>query len=383
MNATTPLNIKDDLFWGSPINNTIELTNKAIAKAKQTPDLAEKRTHYDEAFAVFRKTAQGDGTLPPELEVPFFTFLEAYAKETCYAQQGKTPEEGFEKSARLMELSLLLQLKSLNMIDFSFNWAKCDNLEALINEAGDDLLETVRQLQISSDVLLPRAQNKGMRESLAATLKRMTFSHQNIPSLNKDNLPFHKRYNDLTEKLFEKPIDLAEYRYNRCAFLINLGPETDKYDKKIQAYDSVLEMFRTECASGDADLKRILQGKMSQINNMKGILNKDRPEAEGYFREAFAMRQALLEDATDTANDEFLLSNIRTGLIHCLCQKPLQLDRLNEAKGHAQALFAYVQKNQSNHNVHAYVESYKTAMLKTNAAFMQFISEQKKVDTNV
>jgi hypothetical protein len=359
-------------------SSTLTIVNEALAAADRSGNLDEKRAHYQQAYAVFQKKGQPDGSLPEELRIPFHRFLETYAQKTCYAQQKVDQtgavidaEEGFRKSARLMELSFLLQLKEINLVSFNCNWPLFLTIEAIIQNLMDKpvLYTQLVNLQFSPEGMASYISDPARRTALAATLRRMTYSHQNITDLIAEP-SFHLKCHALTAALFDTTtaqgqLDRAEYEYNRCGFLVSLEKlnETQAVNKKIEAYDRSLALFKEICTN-DLALQRTLQGKISQINNMKGILSKDWPQAEAFFREAFRIRKALLEDnATEQHDeDEYLLANIRTGLIFTLCNPPVTEERLEEAKGHKEALENYIKKRRAAGDTHNYQEAYQNAI---------------------
>lgn len=341
------VNNKPDAGSTNPLDS--DPVNSHIAKAEATLDLNDKRIHYQAAYAEFRKAGK--------LSIPFFKFLELYAAKTCYAQEnpqrdaaGKSidPDEGFRKSARLCELSALLQLNELGLVDFKFQWAKFEQLEALINS-----LEGF-EISVAPEVLAARA-TEG-KEVLRATLIRIAYSHQNFSG---EGFAFHDKYNRMIEALFDQTtpqgkFDAMDFKYNRCGLMIKL--KDNSLERKKEAYGELLQQYES-FQSSDPVLNRAVLGKISQINNMMGILLGDAPEAATYFQEAFQAREKLFKESRHS-DDEYFLCNIRTGMISTL----LARGDLEGAKPHADALKSYIAENRKMGNNHSYLELYQKAV---------------------
>ncbi len=368
-----------------PINTTslvedkIALIDQELLKASQNEDRSVKKEHYEKVFQVFKSLAV-NGQLPPELASKFYLFLETFGDKVCYAQMGpKGKDEGFCKSARLMEFSFLLQMKQ----KVNFNWSQVESLDLLIDQIERENEQEVVEdylMTINSAVLVESVTDK---PTLLITLKHLAYSYQNVEALNKDKYPLHLKLNTLVEQLIDREtskgrLEFAEFKYNRCGFLIGLekhSPE-ETIRKKIEAYDEVLALFESECVL-DPSQNRALKAKISQINNMKGIILVPVNPAlsEDSFRLAFRLRNELFQEGIDP-QDEYFLSNIRTGIIHCLSLPPLTQERVLEANQHAQALGAYVQKLQASNNQHLYQTSYANAIVKAATALKSFTKPQ-------
>jgi hypothetical protein len=204
----------------------------------------------------------------------------------------------------------------------------------------------------------------------------MTYSHQNINFTT--TYDFHKKFNDLTEAVIgtEQAITLLDYKYNRCGFLVRLQFPNNQL-KKINAYDSLRKIYE-ECQTTKEN-EPIVKGKVSQIYNMLGLMTLELPSfpnfepstvAEGLFCKAFMLRKELFESAELDAKDthEFLLSNIRTGIVHCLVNKSSVTDiDIEAAKEHQKALEAYVKKIEMNNNFHTATSSWENAINSVNS----------------
>ncbi len=151
-----------------------------IQQAEIEKNFIKKKSRYQQIYARFQDIIkENQEKLPESLLMTFLSFLESCATCLYYAQIGSELEEGYRKSANLMEWSFLLQLNRMGLANIP--------LENLIFDKKlgeyDYLFEQINQIQIDSKILVQKAVEYGLRSSLEATLWRLSYSYQNITSL--------------------------------------------------------------------------------------------------------------------------------------------------------------------------------------------------------
>lgn len=345
-------------------------------QADSTQNIHEKKEAYEKAFQlIVEKARVSNGIIPSEYHSQLFTLLEAFAGKCCYAQQGKDDQEGFRKSARLMEYSLGLQWDRIQGWPIVLD---SDTLEDLVNILEYDKKSSWTLPQSMEMILKENAESmvrgafeKGIQEQFASSLIRLAFSYQNISETNvsehSECIQLHEKLQELCEaSIGEGSIEqlkkLEDFRYNRALFMVNLKTPND-LDAKVKCYDPVIAL--TERAFINEPLK--LKSRKAQIANMQGLiaLRSGEPDrlikAEPHFRMAFALRESLIgQFPTEKENEDqfFLLSNIRTSLI----QISLASKNFLEAKEHALALRVFILELRDKGNNHAYITSYESAI---------------------
>lgn len=371
---TRPLSLKENI-------------QSFIAKADSTSNILEKKAAYEEAFQALAEGIRlSGGRILPEISAPLFTLLEAYAAKCCYAQQGKDPKEGFRKSGRLMECSLALQLEQMGLFSGAVAIENFKSLEQLVNHLGYDKSEVWRVassveclLSSNAEVVLHKISDMSIRDTFLVSLLRLIYSYQNIDEASlvedKESVALHENLNVLYESLTGQETTaalkkLVDFRYNRALYMVNLKTPGN-LEAQLKCYDDVEVLF--EKAFSEEPLE--LQSRKAQIANMRGLvfLRTEEPErfskASPYTRLSFALREKLIGKFPSVAENDtqkFLLSNIRTSLIHI----ELATGNVDAAIVHAEALKAYINELALKGNVHNYVESYQKA-IQAVAAFIQ------------
>ncbi len=373
----------------SSSKSALESIATTLKSATNESNMLAKEKIYQEVYTQFHIIAKAnEGKLPEEMQAPFYLFLEKCAGGIYYNQTSQDDSEGFLRSARLMEMSLGLQLSKMEFKEVTpFQWAKCDNLDALVQEliapTNEIMLREINNIKMHSNYLVDASSKYNLRESLEATIKRMSFSHQNTSSLK--DLEFHQRINDWTEALIgsetpEQKGRLADYKYNRGAFLERIK-DPNNWKAQFDSYIIVIQLFNE---IDPQQKERSTQAKFSQISNMQGLigLRSKAPgsleEAEPKFRTAFEIREKLFNSADSSQKDEeeCFLANIRTGLIHCLIMNNLTQDRLKEAKMHANALMTYLEKCTEQNNLNTHQSSYLMAIQTYISGNLEFFAKQ-------
>lgn len=369
-----------------------------LSQVQEERDLVQKRKIYNEAYQQLRGMALSQKeSFDPQ---PLFILFDAYALKTCYNQDGlddeNDDEEGFRKSARLMELSLCLQLNYLGLTDFEPQWIHHENIEDLIrsleykNVPKGLYFDVVTELNVDSTVLKQRAIDKGIRENLVDTLIHLTYSQQNIGSLttprpsSEELLKFHERQQNLTRAIIgdETPEQLqryAVYLYDRCSFIESL--RTNDLDKKVASYElEVWPLLFKTYPENDPDLK----SKLAQIDNMQGLLYlwaKNFIKAEPLFRQAFEKRLTLIDAYTSYDkkwDQKYLLCNVRTGLISTLAKKePLLKEHVEEISTHIKALNEFIDECKDINQKNTYLKTYQNAILTGQVAIAKFQITEK------
>lgn len=369
----------------------IKQITACFAQADETLCIAEKKVCYEQAFKTICKfVEENESTENLEIKKQISSLFYAYAAKTCYAQSGAQDEngvvdneEGFRKSARLMELSLCMQLDALQLMDFSFDYTQFSTLADLVStleiqkDQPGKFFPLISQLNIDADALLQKADGNEMREILAQTLIHMSYAHQNIGALrNSKNTLLHTSFQAITEKMIGRETEaqkreLCGYIYNRCSFLVDLTHPGD-VAKKIQSYNPVLNLLKEAYPEDHPDYI----SRLAQINNITGLIMlrgmpNDLGAAVQYFNKAFDLRTILLnqfKDENKKFEQEYLMSNLRTALIHCLVNT-LPLDK-EQILLHKEALECFIQKLEEQKNTHAYISSYRGAIDKATLALV-------------
>ncbi len=331
-------------------------------KASIPEKINSKKIFYNQIFQLLK--------LENSPSLPLFRLFEEYASKTCYAQvnlETKDDEEGFRKSARLLELSLSLQLSEMKLLDFKYDWKDFENLESLITNLHYEkdqkglFFDTIEQLTIDPNVLVQNAGDN--RDILAKTLLKLTYSHQNIESLISPSYAnFHKRFNELTESVIgqeteKQKQDLVDYRYNRSVFLTKLT--SDSFESQFECYTSVLDLGKKIYAADSPKLMSLT----AKIANMRGLLILRRPStptdsftpshyrdmASQYFDLAFELRVHLVaNDPANRKDHEYFLSNVLTGVVYCLVNQPKTDKRLAKAEEYLNYFRSYNVENPTN-----------------------------------
>lgn len=406
---------------GSAVKRVQEISRQATIE----PDLNKKREIYNTAYSEIRN-ASLKGESSPELRRELHILFESFVTATAYNQESPTPkdpthpvekggesmdkEEGYRKSAALLELSFLMQLDDLNLSDspVQIDWKEAEDLESLARNVGfinypekgfetsnSKLFDRICQLNVDPGVLAAKAQEQGNRDVLAKTLIRLTFSHQNVMHIRKDAkfVSLHRNFNALTETVIgdssiEQSHQLADYKYQRIGFLIELSmlaggalPEGQTLEEfRFNAYEAMKKEFEKE--SDDY----FLLGKRAQCANMQGIIlaSSNLEKAEILFNEALAIRTVLLnKDETSTEfmstqvktkqhqDNEFLLANVRSGIVHCLVNiQPITEERRLLLQQQKDALLAYVGSLSATSNYNGYRSSYDGAIRKADSVLL-------------
>lgn len=354
-------------------------------RANKELNLVTKREHYNTIFKMLQKGVQGGNLKPAEYLPQLFKLFEAYATSTCYNQTFNGDRaEGFRKSAKLMEFSLCLQLKHLDLIPQDImDWRLFDSLDELIhnlrteNQDQGIYFSTFNSLNLDKDVLHQEAYKKEIIPIVRDTLVRLAFSYQNIATLNcphVNNIALHKKIDALAEKLLEIK---SEYAYNRRPFIVGLE-KPDDVNAKINSYQELLPLFKNELP--EFYYKR----KLGQMYNMFGItlagnflnnisnfctlkftqsikinlkVQEMLVQARNHFIDANIIHTELLKEASseEIPIQKFLLANVKGSLVLSL----LLADNLDKAKEHVEFLRSYLKELALNKNDQTYQDGYK------------------------
>jgi hypothetical protein len=347
----------------------------SLDQAMAIPDWIEKKNYYEELFAPFAMALETNNAwLTGDLRVDLYLLFEAYASNIFYNKLiGMDPEEGFRRSAHLMEASLLAQLEG------NVSWANSsmDYISTLNNS------RQVEELNNDPDAMVQYAEAAGLRTVMAKTLIRLCYSYQNM-SGTKENLALQKKLNAMTEKMIgettiKQKQQLADFRYNRCLFLVKLEDSTNK-QAMLAAYDTVLTLLQ----SCYFDTNPIYQGKIAQIENMRGLMAL-RLEVEnkyevalGCFRRALVNRSTLLANETNPTKigeHKFLRANILTGVVDCMVNMPVTEEGIQDLERHKQFLVDYLNECSAAHNVNTYLTSHVAAIAEIDAILASFTSD--------
>lgn len=329
-----------------------------LQKAAQCSSVPDRKAAYEEAFKLL-VAASRKGPLSKEIQEQLVTLLENYAHRCCYAQG--PGDEGFRKSARLMEFSLELQLKYSGNLANPKELEKYDSLEA-ISLSGRNLSQVEQLLQSDPEQISRFSSGTG----LAATLIRLCFSYQNMNE-TRGNLNLQEKLQAITLACIGNETDeqftlREDFLYNRCLYLAVLKDPND-HQSQIHAYDGVLELTNIAYRT---DIYR-LQSRIAQIKNMQGLTTMRLKKEEGIaqalplFEEAFRLRSALLDqfpEALDNADQKFLLNNIRTSLVQIYVLN----DEKEKALEHKNALQSYLKELDAAGDEKTYRGSYLNAI---------------------
>lgn len=387
MNPISNGPVRNDFIEKSIFDDIKVAINSNLQEASKTNDLQEKKKIYQETFSLFLNSCENISNPPPELQSLFFNFLETYSAQILYNQTiNNDDEEGFHRAAKLMEFSLLLQLKKLNLIDQNHILLPTDpcykekNIEDLIqNLTYGGLFDTFfEDLNINPQVLAKAAKDNGFQKDLSKALIRLSYCYQNMSKEHK-NAPLQFKLQNFTEQVIgyysesiEQKHMFIDYLYNRCSYLAGLRYPGEEV-KKIESYDQVL-LLLAECYSPD---DRAYLGKKSQILNMTALIAIKGElttliDAERRFREALNIRSELIASATDAADlstQKYFRANILTGVIHCLAERPV-IDEATKKEliAHRQTLLDHMLEMISLNNNNSYSGSWLQAIEKATKA---------------
>lgn len=367
----------------------IEKINTKIAKGQAASALHERSHAYQEAFAAMRLNAQETGSLPIELQPSLFNLLHRIASDLYYNKDGAI---GFCKSAYLMQLSLLMQMNFLGLGEYSYPWHDADSFQDLIAKLEADDMNQFAEMSTYEQQIYPSQLEKTLKQFtpesqklLSDTLTRLIYSYQNMSqynAINCENKRIQNNWQALTEAAIgnetpEQRGAFADLAYNRWPFLEQFNHEDPNSKEckhaRVACYESIRELF--EAAYGSAS--PVYLAKASQIQNMRGLftLRIDGSlitEARGYFENAYDLRLQIGEPAEGEAKWEydFLLNNIRTGLIHVLINSGnVSKDDCKKILFHSQAIGEFFSKNMAEGRKTAHDESYMQAVQSAQAFF--------------
>lgn len=345
--------------------------------------VVKRRDIYNEGFALLRgaiANGPSGSAVPMELYTSFGNLLHAYASDVCYA----IGDDGFLKSSRLMEFSLLQQLITLGLISKSDDnsWQQCATLDDLIVDLGGKVAEQLGTLdraldQITPHLLTHTLEEHGeekVRHSLSETLIRLCYSHQNTDVI-RENGPRQRLLQKLTEEAIgsttaEQQKVKAEYLYNRCVFMLGFeqfNTAEEKTRAQIASYTPVLEQF--SIAYGKNSPESL--GKLSQVENMCGILTMKLKlptsfeQALSHFALAYYARESIAEpqDPDQRWTHHFLLNNIRSSLVPMLMSVPLCNEKTIElAREQVDAMEKFVKESENQGRNHDYFKGYRAVI---------------------
>lgn len=334
---------------------------EALKAAKEEKTLADKKVKYQAIFEQVRDLKSVNN---------YAIALEQYAGEILYNQTiDGNDAKGFALSARLMEFTLLVQLKALGLIDKNFLISEDSpifqerNLEALVAS-----LEKEESLDA---FLKPTAFNLESAENnaLAKTLIRLSFSYQNSLKHNVDK-ELQERIQALTEsQLGDNIVDRVEYLYNRLQFMLVLRNPSASLSDKIQAYQVVLNTLQN---LDDADRFRL--GKEAQVLNIQAITyirgGGTLAQAKPLSRQAVQRRESLYNTAasnSDKAEQSYFLANALSVLLHCIKEMGPTEEEKVEVKRYLDILKNHLAEMDANGDNNTYRPAYVSGITKAEA----------------
>lgn len=355
---------------------------KVFHEATQSKNLVEKRRLYNEAFVLLKNSFSS------ELSPLLFPLLEAYARETCYAQESEEKnadgqsvddELGFRQCARLMELSFCLQLQQLGLQSFSYDFLHYPSLEALTNDlqVGPDqkglFFHQIEQLEMDNDVLISKSSAGKLREIMGKTLQYLTYSYQNITSLCHDKA-LHAKLQPWTEAVIGNETEaqkqwLTEYLYNRSLFMLRLNNPSCTVEDQVNCYEPIRKMLESFFAPTDP----VRIKKNAQISNMQGCIiarHNEYPKAEPYFRQAYELYNSI-------PRDKFLIGNVLCGLIACLSKSELNPESAQRLSNYALELGEIIKEFEQEASLHCYVAEYPSSVTKAVTALETYFASVK------
>lgn len=209
-----------------------ELVELELQAANSTLNIREKKIHFESCFTLIRQAAR-EGTLSAEMALLYFTLLENFATQTCAGQMNVTThdkEEGFRKSAAILEMSLVLQLG--NQDDLARSICFYNSLEemslalgGLAPEQKGRFFDVCHQMRFDPQVVRQEAIDSGRFMVLAQSYMQLSFSYQDITSFgqqkSEESIAFQKDLTDRTLAIIgdNKPLE-AKYRLARDDYMI-------------------------------------------------------------------------------------------------------------------------------------------------------------------
>lgn len=347
--APYPLNASSCLAKGEDL----------LKSAKEAPTAEEKKALFNEAYKLLKPRILVKQST--EEKMLFSSLLETYSKSFLYnIEENGNRHIGFRKSAALLDFSFINLLHELNLSNYHhFDGATIDDLISDLsrsNETPGQLFESLLELNIDPKVLFQKADDLGLRDTLADTLILLTFSYQNfqpIPLPQEKWLAFQEKLQSLTEAVCGEINDQAtpenrfkaiNFQYNRAVYLSDLR-SPNNYELKMKSYDKVIGYI--EKFKSDNPLK--YQSLLAQIANMKGgttyrklkelidkneksEINKYLRSAEDYLMDALTTRVKVLNLTTNEEDlfwQKYLLANSKSFLIATLLIKAEPLTRIS------------------------------------------------------
>ncbi|KAF3363402.1 hypothetical protein PHSC3_000011 [Chlamydiales bacterium STE3] len=369
--STSAINVEDK------INSSRALRGKA----QEEENLVGKKELYETAFKELKEVL---GSNKIETIRELVGLITDYTSETLYNQVAPVDTSGFERSARILEFSLLLQLSMMGLVKEPEGWQEINSLAEFIEYSQrNDFNNQFGNLNIDSKVLVEKASDYGMVRELGDTLRFLTFSHQNLPEVRiSKELQFllDLDWNKHTEEVLKSAGDmekLIDYKYNRLGFIHGIYAQIGDLSKaqEIRQLSESYQTLADEIASSFQENDSFLLAKRSQIANMRGLLVLQNvgifpknfealKKAEYFFNEAFNYRSALMQQEAEKKNaHQYFLSNVRTGLITCLMDRDSLTDeRLSKVCEHRDALKTHIEELGDRQDCNSYVVYYQRAV---------------------
>ncbi len=348
--------------------STLERMKELIKAASDEPNIAKKRAACEECYQRFITEAKA-APLSPELKLQLYTLLDTFAYQTCYAETAPgDDEQGFRKSACVLEMNAILQLYELGFAAICPDWAEFESLERLaeslqyaLGQAGK-YFPAFMQLNFDPAMVCAKAKERGMRELLSSTFMHLSYSYQNIDQMTCLTGPFpsfkfHLGLHNITLGIIGDDKKLkADYRYNHDCFLVTLVQGNPQ--RQLECYVEVEALVREAFEPGSFDH----DSRLAQIENMRGIIKgwlaEDSAGAKPHFDEAYRLRSSH----TETFHGRYLLTNLRTSLI----SYSIERGDIRETAVHRDAIQAFVDELRARDNNHVYLPGYLKALETAN-----------------
>lgn len=212
------------------VTNKIQSFEPKLELADLEKNLILKRGIYNEVFETLQLNIH---------EELLFKLLEDYATRCCYSAKE------YRVAARLMEVSLCLQFKYMNLLIFDYNWKDFTSLEAFIEslEVGKEqdgkYFPVICELYLDNVSLHKAAIDHDLCLILKKSLLRLIYSYQKLCINHEYPLGLHSKLNEWIEPFLETSCDRVDFAYQRRPFMTALKYPNDP-QAKIKTYKELI-----------------------------------------------------------------------------------------------------------------------------------------------
>lgn len=183
----------------------LEEVRSEIQEGIHAQESAQRLTHFSRAYELLLQNSKGASN---EVPLELLSLLYWYSKTALFSQK---IEEGYRKTARLLEFSFCMQLTLLDLANIEpYRWSNFASLDQLT--ASFDVPEGCQgnffccfEVQtVAAAVVAKAADRLGIRRLVIDTITLLSLAHQNIPALaapSQQNSAFHEKWHTFIQLL--------------------------------------------------------------------------------------------------------------------------------------------------------------------------------------